>query len=327
MSSVGSPLLWAVFAALVITVLAIDLGLFNRKAHVVRMHEAALWTIAWACLALGFNGFIYHRFGGTKAAEFLQGWLLEYALSIDNIFVFLVVFRYFRVPAEQLHRVLFWGILGAVISRGLFIGAGAVLIQRFHWVMYILGAFLVFTAGKIIFSKDDEVDPGHNFALRLFRRVVPTTKEFQGQKFLIRQESGRLAATPLLAVLVVVEVTDVMFAVDSIPAVFGVTTDVFIVFTSNIFAILGLRSLFFLVEGLVQKLRFLKAGVALILAFIGVKILIESFYKIPVGLSLAVLAGILAISSAASLLFPEHKQPEETPAAKPDPSPARSSGT
>jgi tellurite resistance protein TerC len=306
MSSVGSPLVWAIFAIVVIVVLAIDLGLFNRKAHVVRMHEAALWTAAWAALALGFNAFIYQRFGGTKAAEFLQGWLLEYALSIDNIFVFLLVFRYFRVPAEQLHRVLFWGILGAVISRGIFIGAGAVLIQRFHWVMYILGAFLVFTAGKMVMSKDEEVDPGHNFALRLFRRLIPSTKEFQGQKFIVR-DNGRLMATPLLAVLVVVEVTDVMFAVDSIPAVFGVTTDVFIVFTSNIFAILGLRSLFFLVEGLVQKLRFLKAGVALILAFIGVKILIESWYKIPVGISLCVLAGILVISSVASLIFPEHK--------------------
>jgi tellurite resistance protein TerC len=306
MRSVGSPLVWTIFAVVVIAVLAVDLGLFNRKAHVVRMREAALWTAAWAALALAFNGFIYHRFGGTKAAEFLQGWLLEYALSIDNIFVFLVVFRYFRVPAEQLHRVLFWGILGAVISRGLFIGAGAVLIQRFHWVMYILGAFLVFTAVKIILSKDDDVDPGDAIALRIFRKLVPMTKEFQGQKFLIRQ-AGRLTATPLLAVLVVVEVTDVMFAVDSIPAVFGVTTDVFIVFTSNIFAILGLRSLFFLVEGLVQQLRFLKAGVALILAFIGAKILLESFYKIPVGLSLAVLAGILAVASVASLLFPERK--------------------
>jgi tellurite resistance protein TerC len=306
MRSVGSPLVWTLFALIVIAVLAIDLGLFNRRAHVVRMREAALWTTAWAALALAFNGFIYHRFGGTKAAEFLQGWLLEYALSIDNIFVFLVVFRYFRVPAEQLHRVLFWGILGAVVSRGLFIGAGAVLIQRFHWVMYILGAFLVFTAGKIVLAKDDDVDPGQNFALRVFRKLVPTSHEFHGQKFLIR-EAGRLTATPLLAVLVVVEVTDVMFAVDSIPAVFGVTTDVFIVFTSNIFAILGLRSLFFLVEGLVQKLRFLKAGVALILAFIGVKILIERFYKIPVGLSLAVLAGILIVASVASLFFPEKK--------------------
>jgi tellurite resistance protein TerC len=303
MTSVGSPLVWALFAALVVAVLAIDLGLFNRKAHVVKVREAAIWTTVWASLALAFNAFIYFRFGGIKAAEFLQGWLLEYALSIDNIFVFLVVFRYFRVPADQLHRVLFWGILGAVISRGVFIALGAVLIARFHWVMYILGAFLVYTGIKIILSKDEEVHPEKNLALRIFRRLIPTTKEYQGQKFLVRQ-NGRLFATPLLAVLFVVEMTDVVFAIDSIPAVFGVTTDVFIVFTSNIFAILGLRSLFFLIEGLVQKLRFLKIGVALILAFIGVKILIESFYKMPVALSLGVLAGILSISAIVSLLFP-----------------------
>ena len=303
MTSVGSPLVWAVFALVVIAALAIDLGLFHRKAHVVKIREATMWTAIWAALALGFNGWIYYRFGGVKAAEFLQGWLLEYALSIDNIFVFLIVFRYFRVPADQLHRVLFWGILGAVISRGIFIGLGAVLIERFHWIMYILGAFLVYTAIKILVDKEGDVDPERNPALRLFRRLVPTTNQYHGQHFLVRID-GRLTATPLLVVLVVVEMTDVMFAVDSIPAIFGVTTDVFIVFSSNIFAILGLRSLFFLIEGLVQKLRYLKAGVALILAFIGVKILIESFYKIPVAASLSVLASILIGSTILSLLFP-----------------------
>ncbi len=306
MTSIGSPLIWSFFAVLVVAVLAIDLGLFNRKAHVVKMREAALWTATWSALALSFNGYIYYKYGGVKAAEFLQGWLLEYALSIDNIFVFLVVFRYFRVPPDQLHRVLFWGILGAVISRGLFIGLGAVIIERFHWVMYFLGAFLVYTAIKIISSRDEEVDPSKNVALRIFRRFIPTTNEYHGQKFLVRI-NGRLTASPLLVVLVVVEMTDVVFAVDSIPAVFGVTNDVFIVFTSNIFAILGLRSLFFLIEGLVQKLRFLKIGVAVILAFIGVKILIEGFYKIPVAISLGVLASILAISAGASLLIPVKK--------------------
>jgi tellurite resistance protein TerC len=323
MTSVGSPLVWAVFALVVIGALAVDLGLFHRKAHVVKMREAAMWTAVWAALALSFNGWIYYRFGGVKAAEFLQGWLLEYALSIDNIFVFLVVFRYFRVPADQLHRVLFWGILGAVISRGIFIGLGAVLIQRFHWVMYILGAFLVYTSIKILFDKEGEVDPERNPALRLFRRFVPTTSEYHGQKFLIRL-NGRVTATPLLVVLVVVEMTDVMFAVDSIPAIFGVTTDVFIVFSSNIFAILGLRSLFFLIEGLVQKLRYLKAGVALILAFIGIKILIESLYKIPVAVSLSVLAGILATATIMSLVFPppaeKHVPDVEKVVPPPDPS-------
>ncbi|HEY0714688.1 MAG TPA: TerC family protein [Polyangia bacterium] len=322
MTSVGSPIVWAVFALIVVGALAIDLGLFHRKAHVVKMREAAMWTAIWAALALSFNGWIYYRFGGVKAAEFLQGWLLEYALSVDNIFVFLVVFRYFRVPADQLHRVLFWGILGAVISRGIFIGLGAVLIQRFHWVMYILGAFLVYTSIKILFDKEGDVDPERNPALRIFRRFVPTTTEYHGQKFLVRL-NGRMTATPLLVVLVVVEMTDVMFAVDSIPAIFGVTTDVFIVFSSNIFAILGLLSLFFLIEGLVAKLRYLKAGVALILAFIGVKILIESIYKIPVAVSLSVLAGILATATIMSLIFPppaaEHVPDVEKVVPPPDP--------
>ena len=308
----GSPLVWTLFAAVVILALAVDLGIFHRHAHVVRIREAAIWTMVWAALALGFNAFIYYRFGGVKAAEFLQGYLLEYALSIDNVFVFLIVFRYFKVPQDQLHRVLFWGIIGAVVSRGIFIGAGAVIISRFHWVMYILGLFLVYTGIKIVFQKDGEVDPGRNPALRIFRRLVPTVSSYQGQKFLIRKD-GRIFATPLLVVLVVVEMTDVMFAVDSIPAIFGVTTDVFIVFTSNIFAILGLRSLFFLIEGLVSKLRFLKVGVAAILTFIGVKILIKGWWDMPVLLSLGILAGVLIISTIASLVFPAPKgvKPEE----------------
>jgi tellurite resistance protein TerC len=318
MTTTGSPLLWLLFAAVVVVALAVDLGIFHRHAHVVRMREAAVWTGVWATLALSFNGFIYYRFGGIKAAEFLQGWLLEYALSIDNVFVFLVVFRYFRVPQDQLHRVLFWGILGAVISRGLFIGLGAVMIQRYHWVLYILGAFLVYTAIKIILQKDEAVDPGTNPVVRLFRRILPTTPSYQGQRFLVVHE-GRLHATPLLLVLLVVEVTDIMFAVDSIPAIFGVTTDVFIVFTSNIFAILGLRSLFFLIEGLVAKLRFLKIGVAVILAFIGVKILIKGWFEFPVWLSLSVLAGVLAISAIVSLLFPEKAEMPEKPDAEPPP--------
>ena len=307
MTSIGSPLYWAIFGAIVVLALAIDLGIFHREAHVVRMKEAAVWTSIWASLALGFNAFIYYRFGAVRAAEFLQGWLLEYALSVDNVFVFLVVFRYFRVPQEHLHRVLFWGIIGAVISRGFFIAVGAVIITRFHWVMYILGAFLVYTAIRILMQKDSEIDPAKNFALRLARRIFRTTEEYEGQKFLIRR-NGQLWATPLLIVLFVVEMSDIVFAVDSIPAIFGVTTDVFIVFTSNIFAILGLRSLFFLIEGLVAKLRFLKIGVALILAFIGVKILIKGLYEIPVAVSLGVLASVLAVSAIASLLIPPAKQ-------------------
>jgi tellurite resistance protein TerC len=304
MTSVGSPITWVIFSAIVVVALAVDLGVFHRKAHVVRMQEAAIWTGVWASLALGFNVFVYQRFGAVKAAEFLQGWLLEYALSVDNVFVFLLVFRYFHVPQQHLHRVLFWGIVGAVVARGLFIAIGAVVIERFHWVMYILGAFLVFTAIRILLQKETEVDPSKNLALRFATRFMRTTKEYHGQKFVIRAQDGRLWATPLLMVLIVVDVADVMFAVDSIPAIFGVTTDVFIVFTSNVFAILGLRSLFFLIEALVQKLRFLKIGVAVILAFIGVKILIEGFYKMPVALSLGILAGVLLVSSLLSLAFP-----------------------
>jgi tellurite resistance protein TerC len=303
MSSVGSPLVWALFAGIVLLALAFDLGVFHRKAHVVSMKEAAAWTGVWAALALGFDGFVYHRFGSQKALEFLQGWLLEWSLSIDNVFVFMVLFRYFRVSGEYMHRVLFWGIIGAVITRGAFIVGGAALISRFQWVMYVLGAFLVFTGVRLIVQKDEDMDPSKNLALRLFRRFVPTQTDYTGPRFLVR-ENGRLMATPLLVLLVVIEGTDVVFAVDSIPAVFGVTRDVFIVFTSNIFAILGLRSLFFLIESLMRKLRYLKIGVAVILVFIGAKILTERLYHMPVLLSLGVLAGVLAVAAAASLLHP-----------------------
>jgi tellurite resistance protein TerC len=306
MRTVGSPLVWGLFALVVAVFLAIDLGIFHRKARAVRMREAAIWTGIWTVVALLFNGFVFHRFGTAKGLQFFQGYLLELALSVDNVFVFLVIFGFFRVADEHQHRVLFWGIVGAVVARGAFIAAGAAMIQRFHWAMYVLGAFLVYTAIKILVQRDEEMDPSKNVVLRIFRRLVRTSDSYDGARFVTRQ-NGRLMATPLLAVLVVVDAADVMFAVDSIPAVFGVTTDIFIVLTSNIFAILGLRSLFFLIAALVQKLRFLKLGVAVILAFIGVKILIERFYPIPLAASLGVLAGILLTTGVASLLFPEKK--------------------
>jgi tellurite resistance protein TerC len=304
MSSVGSPLVWGLFALVIAVFLAIDLGVFHREARRVSMKESAVWTGIWSVLALLFNGFVLQRFGSAKALEFFQGWLLELALSVDNVFVFLVIFAYFRVAEEHQHRVLFWGIIGAVVARGAFIAAGAALIRQFHWVMYLLGGFLVYTAVKILVQKDEEMDPSKNLVLRLFRRLVPTSPNYDGARFVTRVD-GRLMATPLLAVLVVVDAADVMFAVDSIPAVFGVTTDIFIVLTSNIFAILGLRSLFFLIAALVQKLRFLKLGVAIILAFIGVKILIDRFYPMPLALSLGVLAGVLLTTGLASVVFPE----------------------
>jgi tellurite resistance protein TerC len=303
MTSVGSPLVWGFFALVVIAALAVDLGIFHREARTVSMKEAAAWTGVWCAIGLLFDGFVFYRFGTRKGLEFFQGWLLELSLSVDNVFVFLVIFAYFRVAQEHQHRVLFWGIVGAVVARGAFIAAGVAIIERFHAVMYLLGAFLVYTAVKILVQRDEELDPSKNLTLRIFRRIVPSTTEYDGARFLTRQ-NGRLVATPLLAVLVVLDAADVVFAVDSIPAVFGVTTDLFIVLTSNIFAILGLRSLFFLVAALVQKLRFLKLGVAVILAFIGAKILIERFYVIPVALSLAVLAGILMVTAVVSLLFP-----------------------
>jgi tellurite resistance protein TerC len=302
MTSVGSPLVWGLFALIVIVALAIDLGVFNREARPVRMRDAAIWVVVWCSLGLAFNLFVWRRFGVHKGLEFLQGWLLELALSADNVFVFLVILSYFKVSRDVQHKVLFWGIVGAVISRGAFIGAGAATIHAFHWVLYLLGAFLVFTAIKILAQEDKPVDPSRNLVLRLFRRLVPITPDYAGAHFFARHQ-GRLMATPLLAVVVVVEAADVMFAVDSIPAIFGVTTDVFIVFTSNIFAVLGLRSLFFLVAGLAQRLVYLKYAISAILAFIGIKIIVQPFFEISVVISLAVVAGLLALATAGSLLF------------------------
>jgi tellurite resistance protein TerC len=302
MTSVGSPVVWGLFALIVVVALAIDLGVFNREARPVRMRTAAIWVVVWCSLGLAFNLFVLRRFGVQKGLEFLQGWLLELALSADNVFVFLVILSYFKVSRDVQHKVLFWGIVGAVISRGAFIGAGAVTIHAFHWVLYLLGAFLVFTAIKILAQEEKPVDPSRNLVLRLFRRLVPITPDYAGARFFARHQ-GRLMATPLLAVVVVVEAADVMFAVDSIPAIFGVTTDVFIVFTSNIFAVLGLRSLYFLVAGLAQRLVYLKYAISAILAFIGIKIVAQPFFAIPVGISLAVVAGLLALATAVSLLF------------------------
>jgi tellurite resistance protein TerC len=301
MSSVGSPLVWGLFALVVIGALAIDLGVFHREARPVRMREAAIWVGVWCSLGLAFNAFVLMRYGVPKGMEFLQGWLLELALSADNVFVFLVVLSYFNVAQELQHKVLFWGIVGAVLSRGAFIAVGAATIHRFHWVLYLLGIFLVGTSIKILAQEDKPVDPSRNLVLRLFRRLVPIAPEFVGARFFTRQQ-GRLMATPLLAVVVVVEAVDVMFAVDSIPAVFGVTTDVFIVLTSNIFAVLGLRSLYFLVAGLAQKLTYLKYAISAILAFIGIKIMAQPVLSIPVFVSLLVVVGLLAVATTVSLL-------------------------
>jgi tellurite resistance protein TerC len=303
MISTGGPLLWGVFAATVTVMLALDLGVFHRKAHVVGFREAAIWSLVWISLALAFNVLVYFHYGADRGLEFFQAWLIEKALSVDNIFVFLAAFSYFAVPDRLQHRVLFWGIIGAFLTRAIFILLGAALLATFHWVVYVFGVFLVITAARLMFGKDEEVHPECNPVLRIFRRLIPVTAEYEGAHFMVKR-GGRWLATPLLMVLVVIEATDVVFAVDSIPAVFGVTRDVFIVYTSNIFAILGLRALCFLVASLVRKLRFLKAGLALVLGFVGIKMLIADRFPIPDYVSLLVVAGLILGAALVSLLFP-----------------------
>jgi tellurite resistance protein TerC len=303
MNSVGGPLLWGIFAGVVLAMLAVDLGVFHRKPHVVRFREAAVWSAVWIGLALSFNVLVLVSHGHDRAFEFFQAWLIEKALSVDNIFVFLAIFSYFSVSPRLQHRVLFWGILGALITRGAFIWVGAALLHRFHWVMYVFGLFLILTAVRVLFGEDPEVRPDRNLILRLFRRLVPVTREYAGTRFVVRRD-GRLMATPLLLVLLVVEASDVVFAVDSIPAVFAITRDVFIVYTSNIFAILGLRALSFLVASVIRKLRYLKAGLSAVLIYIGIKMLIGDRVHIPELGSLLVVVSLLLGSALLSLFAP-----------------------
>jgi len=303
MSLTGQPIAWAIFAVVVTGMLALDLGVFHRHAHVVRGREAAIWSVVWITLALSFNLGIYLVSGANRGLEFFQAWLIEKALSVDNLFVFLAAFSYFAVPEELQHRVLFWGILGALLTRGVFIAVGAALLATFHWVTYIFGAFLLLTGGRLLFGGDEEVHPESNPVLKLFRRFVRTTPDYEGPRFFLRRD-GRLWATPLLMVLVVIEASDVVFAVDSIPAVFGVTRDVFIVYTSNIFAVLGLRALLFLVARLVKRLRYLKPALALVLAFVGAKMLVGDKVHISDLVSLGVVAGLILAAALLSLLIP-----------------------
>jgi tellurite resistance protein TerC len=306
--SIGTPGLWAAFLGLVLALLALDLGVFHRSAHAVTIKEAATWSVVWVAVSLAFNGFVYYQFGPDRALEFTTGYLLEKALAVDNIFVFVAVFGYFAVPSTLQHRVLFWGILGALLMRGGFIGIGSVLIAKFHWILYVFGGLLVITALKMMFGSEEEVHPERNPVLRVFRRFVPVTSEFHGARFTIVKE-GKRFATPLLVVLTVIEVSDLIFAVDSIPAIFAVTTDPFIVFTSNIFAILGLRSMYFLLAGVIDKFHYLKQGLAFVLLFVGTKMLIMDVYKIPIAVSLGVVAALIAGSVGLSLLKPK-KQAE-----------------
>ncbi|MFP5286595.1 MAG: TerC family protein [Thermoanaerobaculia bacterium] len=318
MESVGTPLQWGSFLALVFAMLALDLGVFNRKEHRIGLREALFWSVVWTIVALLFNAWVYYRFGSRLGTEFLTAYVIERALSFDNIFVFIVIFNYFAVRAEYQHRVLFWGILGALIFRGIFIAMGTALLARFDWLILVFGAFLAYTGVKILSQKETEVHPERNPVVRVFQKLVPLTNQYHGKRFFIR-ENGRWLATPLMLVLVVVEATDVVFAVDSIPAVFGVTRDAFIVFTSNIFAILGLRALYFLLAGLMHKFRYLSVGLGLVLVFIGVKMLVHNWVHIPTELSLGIVLAILTLSIVVSLLRPA--PPDSIPDPTHDPMP------
>ena len=304
MESIGSFWMWASFLAFVLGMLALDLGVFHRKAHKVTVKEAAAWSLVWVALALTFNALIWKGFGAERGLEFLSGYFIEKALSVDNIFVFVLIFGAFSVPEIYQHRVLFWGILGALIMRAVFVGLGAALLASFHWVLYVFGAFLLVTGIKMLVLRNQEFDPRANPLFRLFRKLVPAVETYHGAAFTIIKD-GRRYATPLLLVLVAVELTDLVFAVDSVPAIFAVTKDPFIVFTSNIFAILGLRSLYFLLAGVVDKFHHLKVGLSLVLIFVALKMLAMESFKVPVGWSLAVIAVLVGGSMLTSWLFPK----------------------
>lgn len=301
--TIGSPLLWVGFLAFVLAMLAIDLGVFHRKAHEVSLTEAGLWSAVWVALAMMFTVGVYLWFGSERALEFTTGYLIEKALAVDNIFVFVIIFSTFAVPAIYQHRVLFWGVLGALAMRAAFILAGGAFLQRFHWAIYVFGALLALTGIKLLVQRNHEMHPEKNPLVRWFQRIFPTTHTFHGDKFVVL-EKGRRYATPLLVALVAVEVTDVIFAIDSIPAIFAITTDPFIVFTSNIFAILGLRSMYFLLAGVITKFVYLKVGLSFVLVFVGAKMLLMDVYKVPIVASLAIIASILGVSIIASLLRP-----------------------
>jgi tellurite resistance protein TerC len=306
--------LFVAFNVGVLAVLAVDLGIFNKKAHKISVKEAAIWSSIWITLSLAFAGVIYRLHGPKSALEFVTGYLIEYSLSIDNIFVIVLIFSYFRIPEKYQHRVLFWGIIGALLMRGSMIGAGAILIQRFHWIIYVFGAFLIFTGIRMAMQDESDIEPEANPVLRLVRRLLPVTHDYRGQSFFVKEapkrgDAARIMATPLFVVLVLVETTDLIFAVDSIPAIFAVTQDPFLVYTSNVCAILGLRSLYFLLAGVIHTFRFLKLGVAAVLTFVGAKMLLGSVYEIPNHISLVVIVVLLATSVIASMMFPEEKTP------------------
>jgi tellurite resistance protein TerC len=301
--------LWIGFNVFVLAMLALDLGVFHRKAHVVSIRESIIWTLVWIALAMVFNLGVAHYLGNGKALEFFTGYVIEKSLSVDNIFVIALLFSYFAVPAVHQHRVLFWGILGALIMRAAMIMLGAKLISEFAWIIYIFGAFLILTGIKMIVKREEEIHPESNPVVKLFRRFVPVTNGFRGGKFFVRENGVRMA-TPLFVVLLIVEFTDLIFAVDSIPAIFAVSTDPFIVYTSNVFAILGLRSLYFALAGVLDKFHYLKIGLGVVLSFVGVKMLLSHTpWKIDTLVSLGVIVAVLVSSVLASLLWPKKIDP------------------
>jgi tellurite resistance protein TerC len=287
--------------------LALDLGVFHKKTHKVPVKEALIWSAVWVSLALLFNLFIFFEFGKTKALEFLTGYVIEYSLSVDNIFVFILIFSYFAVKSEYQHKILFWGILGALVMRGIFIFAGVALINRFHWIVLIFGAFLVYSGIHMLFQKETAVDPEKNPIVKFFRKFLPVTDTIHGNKLFVRQDN-KLYATPLFLVLLVIESSDLIFAVDSIPAILAISKDSFIVYTSNVFAIMGLRSLYFAVSGIMGYFRYLKVGLSFVLSFVGLKMLAAYFHlEIPILFSLAVIIGILTFSVLASVIIKPKK--------------------
>ena len=292
---------WIGFNLFVLLMLTLDLGVFNRKAHVVSVKEALTWSGVWICLSLVFNGLIYHWFGEAKAIEFFTGYVIEKSLSVDNIFVFVLVFKYFQIPSIYQHKILFWGILGALVMRVIFIFAGVALIEKFHWTIYLFGLFLIYTGYKMFTEQDKQIEPEKNPVIKFFRRVMPVTHELRGDKFFV-SENGRRYATPLFLVLILIETTDLIFAVDSIPAILAVTQDRFIVYTSNVFAILGLRSLYFALAHVIHRFVYLSTGLAVILVFVGLKMVLVDVFKIPTFISLIVIAVIITASIVLSLI-------------------------
>ena len=296
-------LLWIFFNLFVLAMLALDLGVFHRKSHEVSVREALTWTCVWITLAMLFNVFVYYYFDRSKALEFFTGYLIEKSLSVDNIFVIILIFSYFKVPSAYQHKVLFWGILGALVMRVIFILTGVELIHRFHWLIYIFGGFLVYTGIRMLTSGDLKIDPEKNPLVKLARKVMPITPSFEGDRFFVKQDS-KTWATPLFLVVILIETTDLIFAVDSIPAILAISDDSFIVYTSNVFAILGLRSLYFALAGIEKYFKYLKFGLSAILVFVGLKMCIADIFKIPIEVSLIVIGFTLMIAMVSSRLFP-----------------------